>query len=295
MIRFLLPIMTLCLTGFIPVTAQMEVESGPTAPIEWKRYKDLALNVSASMPKPPIKLVSTDVCSETERHSFYAYARNSVYELTLVKETAKNAPDKCETRSRFQASAMFDELVRIADATPSKVQDERTEFRKSHPLGNVLIVLDSKRQVVLELRVHSHFPDRSETDPFFLSLDTRGTKKADAFVGELNQIIGDEKDENSDEKGATPSESSANYRVVYHPRSAYTEAAREANITGTVRLKMILHANGTVGTVTPVTALPYGLTEQAVIAAKKTIFLPKVNSGKAVSIIITRDYTFTIY
>lgn len=293
--RCLLLVITVYLAGISSVTAQMKVESGPTAPVEWKRYKDLELNVSASMPKSPMKLVAANVCSETEWHSFYAYARNSVYELTLVKKTAKNAPETCETRSRFRASAMFDALVGIADATPMEALDERTEFRKSHPQGNFLIVLDSKRQVVFELRVHSHFPDRSETDRVFSSLDTRGTKKADAFVGELSQMIGDEKGENSDGKSARQSESSANYRVVYHPRAAYTEAARKANLTGTVRLKIILHANGTVGTVTPVTTLPYGLTEQAVIAAKKSIFLPKVNSGEAVSIIVTRDYSFTIY
>jgi len=56
-----------------------------------------------------------------------------------------------------------------------------------------------------------------------------------------------------------------------------------------------LLAGGTIGGITPVTELPDGLTERAIAAAKQIRFEPKKVDGRPVSVIVTREYTFTIY
>jgi TonB family protein len=75
----------------------------------------------------------------------------------------------------------------------------------------------------------------------------------------------------------------------------YTDEARENNVQGAVRLKITLLASGQVGNITPVTELPDGLTEQAIAAAKRIRFEPKTVNGVPVSVVINREYTFTIY
>lgn len=84
-------------------------------------------------------------------------------------------------------------------------------------------------------------------------------------------------------------------QVIRKPKALYTDAARENDVQGKVRLKITLLASGEVGSITPITTLPYGLTEQAIEAARNIKFKPKVVNGRPVSVVVTFDYSFTIY
>ena len=64
---------------------------------------------------------------------------------------------------------------------------------------------------------------------------------------------------------------------------------------GTVRLKVTLLASGQVGSITAVTRLPHGMTEQAIAAAKQIRFEPKKVNGVPISTIQTIEYTFSLY
>ena len=85
------------------------------------------------------------------------------------------------------------------------------------------------------------------------------------------------------------------YMLAAREKARYTDAARRENVQGTVRLKVTLLANGAVGSVSVVQALPHGLTENAVYAAKRLVFLPKRVDGKPVSVIVTVEYSFSLY
>jgi len=85
------------------------------------------------------------------------------------------------------------------------------------------------------------------------------------------------------------------YHIISKPKASYTDAARSNNVQGTVRLKVTLLASGQVGGVSPITQLPYGLTEQAIAAAKQIKFEPKKVNGVAVPTIVTVEYNFNIY
>jgi TonB family protein len=85
------------------------------------------------------------------------------------------------------------------------------------------------------------------------------------------------------------------YKITYQPKATYTDTARSNNVQGAVRLKITLLASGQVGSIVPVTRLPDGLTEKAIAAAKQIRFEPKMVNGQPVSVVVTREYTFTIY
>lgn len=84
-------------------------------------------------------------------------------------------------------------------------------------------------------------------------------------------------------------------RILEKPRALYNDEGRKNSVQGTVKLRVTLLASGQVGSITPVTRLPYGLTEQAIAAARKIRFEPKRVNGVPIPTTVTIEYTFTIY
>lgn len=84
-------------------------------------------------------------------------------------------------------------------------------------------------------------------------------------------------------------------RILAKPQPAYTKAARESLVTGSVRLRVTFLASGQIGSVAPIQGLPYGLTEAAIKAAQLIKFEPKKVNGVPVSIVRMMEYNFTIY
>jgi TonB family protein len=83
--------------------------------------------------------------------------------------------------------------------------------------------------------------------------------------------------------------------ISHQPQPLYTDEARRNKVTGTVRLRLMLAADGTVRHIVPLTTLPDGLTEQAVAAARNIEFTPASKDGHAVSQAVTVVYNFNIY
>ena len=84
-------------------------------------------------------------------------------------------------------------------------------------------------------------------------------------------------------------------KILSKPRPAYTDFARFYWISGTVLTRVTFLATGQIGAVTPMTKLPFGLTEQAVTAAKRLKFEPAYLDGKPVSVTKQVEYSFSIY
>jgi len=84
-------------------------------------------------------------------------------------------------------------------------------------------------------------------------------------------------------------------QIIAKPEPLYTEEARRNQVTGTVRLRLILSASGQVTGITPLTKLPDGLTERAIEAARKINFTPAEKDGRKVSQYVTIEYNFNIY
>ncbi len=84
-------------------------------------------------------------------------------------------------------------------------------------------------------------------------------------------------------------------RVLEKPEPTYTEAARKNQITGTVVLRAIFSANGTVTSISPVSRLPDGLTERAIAAAHNIRFVPATKDGHPVSMWMELQYNFNLY
>jgi TonB family protein len=94
--------------------------------------------------------------------------------------------------------------------------------------------------------------------------------------------------------GFTPKEVDTKAEITARPDPLYTREARKLGIQGVVVLKVLLAADGKIDRVRVVRRLPYGLTENAILAACEIKFRPATMAGKEVSQWTTLQYGFRI-
>lgn len=94
--------------------------------------------------------------------------------------------------------------------------------------------------------------------------------------------------------GFTPKEVETKAEITAKPDPLYTREARRLGIQGMVVLKVLLAADGKIDRVRVVRRLPYGLTENAILAACEIKFRPAMMAGKEVSQWATLQYAFRI-
>lgn len=78
------------------------------------------------------------------------------------------------------------------------------------------------------------------------------------------------------------------------PKPRYTEAARANAVEGSVRVRVLVGEDGLVKSVRVVSGLPFGLTEEAMNAARETKFKPAMKDGKPVPFWIGLEISFNI-
>ena len=83
-------------------------------------------------------------------------------------------------------------------------------------------------------------------------------------------------------------------RVLSKPEPAYTSVARQNGVRGTVILRAVFAADGTVKYLIVVRGLPDGLTEVCIEAAKRIKFVPATVDGRPVAMWMQLEYNFMI-
>ena len=91
------------------------------------------------------------------------------------------------------------------------------------------------------------------------------------------------------------SEVTTKARVLSKPEPSYTGEARDAGIAGTVILRAVFTAYGTVENILVVRSLPAGLTAASVQAARRIKFTPAIRDGKPVPVFMELQYNFSLF
>ncbi|MGH9874475.1 MAG: energy transducer TonB [Pyrinomonadaceae bacterium] len=84
-------------------------------------------------------------------------------------------------------------------------------------------------------------------------------------------------------------------RVLAKPEPQYTEEARRKAVTGSVVLRVVFSRDGEVTNIRAVQALPFGLTERAIAAARLIRFRPATREGRPVNVYMQLEYNFNLY
>jgi TonB family protein len=84
-------------------------------------------------------------------------------------------------------------------------------------------------------------------------------------------------------------------RILSKARPGYTDFARIYQIDGNVILRVTFLASGQIGSISAVKTLPFGLTNQAIEAARRIQFEPAIMKGTPVSVVKQVEYMFSIF
>lgn len=295
---------------FIFTTFLFSQSKENSAPVKWIYYKISDKNLKIKFPKLPVKLDYADLCKQTVTNTFYAYADEIVYELKIYEKSKKKIPDYCTKREKFdennftnylnemQTRPDFDniELAKKTDFKFYKFEKDYDSFKYS-----VWLLNDYKNFRWFELTISTFKEKEIDEKQFVESLKFEVDPAAIEINAGSSFLLGDSNLESktSDEKNSLNEKSedskSSSLHLIIKPKPKYTDVARQKNITGSVRMRVTFFPNGSIGAVTPVTYLGYGLTEQAIEAASKIAFLPQRRNDKKVGVTRVVIYTFTIY
>jgi len=117
--------------------------------------------------------------------------------------------------------------------------------------------------------------------------DTRGGKREkEKFLGLLQE---------GQEKSYQPPIPDWRALVLNRLLPSYSEAARRRQIKGSIALVVELRQDGFVGEVEVVKGLDPGLDQNAIEAARRTVFLPRVKDRKFVPFLMPMTMSFNIY
>ena len=83
-------------------------------------------------------------------------------------------------------------------------------------------------------------------------------------------------------------------QILARPVPGYTEEARRAQVEGSVKLSVVLNANGTISDIRVTRGLGYGLDEKAVEAARELRFVPAQKDGHTVSVRVFLEFKFAL-
>jgi len=259
------------------------------------------------LPKFPTVVDSSDQCRELEKRTYYAYADETIYELIVAAKSGSKPPKWCEEKVRFDEKLIYARLMELRSENTRNVESSVRRFDRqvalfSNGMSARWVVPDPVNDRWIELAVHAREGKDLDQGRFLDSIDFKGLDGKDIGAG-AETTLGDALSnpapaaKPSGEPPAEPKTTAVTepFRIIGKPRARYTNAARDANTSGSVRVKVTLLSNGGIGAVTPVKELPHGLTEQAVAAARRIVFLPKRVNGVPVSVVQTFEYSFSIY
>lgn len=83
--------------------------------------------------------------------------------------------------------------------------------------------------------------------------------------------------------------------LIAKPEPEYTAWARREQVEGRVILRAVFASDGTVKHILVIDALPYGLTEVSIAAARQIQFTPAALNGKPVSMVMQLEYNFSLH
>lgn len=120
---------------------------------------------------------------------------------------------------------------------------------------------------------------------------------SDGNTGKGRFQIGGQPPTGTGERSGLPQMASARLRptILYREKARYSEEAREKKTQGSVVLLATFTASGQITDIRVIRGQPYGLTEEAIIAAKRIRFQPALENGVPMTVRAQLEYNFALY
>lgn len=300
-------ILVLSISAFCSVLLAQDVYDGP---VKWEKYKLSEYKLSITFPKPPIRYDRQDLCNEKKSDILVAFAEDLVYRLAVVRRVSGGITFGCRAPTKFGPQTLENRRKELSAANAE--QTLQTEGREIWRISSgkkfeeIVIVGDLAQNRWFEMTVTGRgaYPSAQQ---FVDSLDLTTASGIEVDEGSP-QILGDSGVDTSilapaaskktgDEPSLTPiaSDTAEPLVIASTVKAIYTDEARRKKQQGSVTLRVTFLANGGVGPITVEKGLKFGLTEQAIKAARKMAFIPQRIDGRPVTTTRPVTFTFNIY
>ena len=265
------------------VIVSSAVGQGPgMGPMEgqWQRYTIKDEEFSVTMPKSPMMRTSKTARKSDGKVRFEKHLKTTVDGVSYIIDAFEN-PEPKQSLEQFVDELGLTDLFDPATRRPLTIDgfDGLEYLSKTFP-ATVRFVATEKH--LYRFTAMGQAAERRAMMEFFSSI------KLGKEPGGI---------EVSDDTGEwiyTGREVDVKARLLTKPEPSYTQDARKNRIEGTVVLKVVFSKSGEVTNIWTVAALPDGLTEQAIKAARKIKFTPAMKEGKPVSMWMQLEYNFSL-
>lgn len=305
----------LSVTNFAQTATQTINETPNVAAIKWEMRASQSKGFSISLPKTPSLYAENkyEVSESTVRHVSYAdgivYVASVTNVVPLDENPYKNSSvTKIKPFDDSNFTRRIEDLKR--DLPGAKVENienknaisflQITNDKKTYRFYN-----DSANKRWFEVwKIGDDETTLEQTKKFFDSFKITAKPPGTEIGNGAPYLLGDfkkaepikiEPKNNGTQQTQIEKSVTTPLTLVIKPTPNYTETARKNIVEGAVRLRVNFSANGTVSILSIVYGLPDGLTEQAMEAAKKIVFIPPSKNGERVSITKTIEYGFKMY
>ena len=273
------------------VVASGVVAQSETKP--WKRYTIRREEFSVMLPAPPAmasrKVMVMQLAKERQQHTLGAYADGLAFTVLCVENSnpRESVEDYLE-REIFTHAGW--ERTSQKELTLNGFKGQQYTTPNKIP-GTMQIF--ATRNHICRFHAFGATMDDARIQRFFSSVT----------LGATNDGIEVKEGSGSSYKAVTQDNANAftvkevdrRPFIAFKPEPAYTEAARQNALTGSVLLKVIFTADGSITNIQVASGLPYGLEQNAIEAAKKIKFIPAMKDGKLVSTWMQLEYNFNLY
>ena len=282
----------------LTIAGQVANQSAPT---RWEYYKADGGTVSIKFPKLPILISDQNLCNQTSVKKYAAFSNDVVFGLNIVKKLNEKVPIFCAPKVGFNEMSFGLRLDEIRNESGARVENSKKinsfdVFEVKSTFLSYWLINDVNQQRWFEIWTANSMKD-DETVRTFIESFKSGKELSGIDIGEGSaRILGDllDSDGSAKEKPSTGRETSG-IKLVIKPAPRYTDLARSKETAGNVNLRVTFLKNGAIGDISVVEALPNGLTEQAIAAAMKIVFIPAKRDGISYNVTKMIQYNFSIF
>lgn len=270
----------------------------------WARYSSSGEELAFIMPEQPavtsIYRPQSFLRKLKDGRMYAAYGDETVY----IVRSFDNRNPKDELDVFIKESPQYSHLAFEHDVTLLGFSGKQYRSKNSNTEDVVQFYLTKNHAYVFE--VLSVDINKPAVNQFFstISLNEKSQIRSTTKASNTNEALAHAAPSPStsianQDASQTPvykiSETTRKIIIATKPEAQYTEEARRNNVTGTIRIRAIFTASGKVEKITPLNALPFGLTEKAIEAAHNIKFIPAMKDGKLVSVYVVLEYNMDLY
>jgi TonB family protein len=283
-------ILLLCCTLLLVLVDALAQQAPP--PSKWQRFTVRDEEFSIILPTVPAmttyKQTRNPLQSERTQRQLGVYADGVVYAIFTDDEDPRGGLKNAD--KRMMVIKPVSEVAVSCDGFAGK------QYAFTQPVAGLIEVFATKKHYY-EIQALGAGPDDPRLKQFFASLRLRkeneGIEVTDGPGTPFEPIDGSV--QIPAESLVSGKDVDRKIKLVMKPEPSYTEEARQSQVTGTVVLKVVFSANGSVLNIIVVSGLRQGLTEKSIEAAKKIKFIPAMKDGKFVSMWMQLEYNFNLY